>query len=96
MTASTGRWHLLSLARYLSETRAKAIEPLDALAAIEHARWKLDQAQAEMVEAARSAGRSWGDVARALGISRQAARQRYGQPSEPPESDGWPFFETHR
>ncbi len=34
------------------------------------------------VAAARSQGRSWGRIAMVLGVSRQAARQRYGAPSE--------------
>lgn len=33
----------------------------------------------EAVGAARQNGRSWGEIGLALGISRQAARERYGQ-----------------
>ncbi len=41
-----------------------------------------DQREAEdAVAAARQNGRSWGQIALVLGISRQAARERYGQPA---------------
>lgn len=33
---------------------------------------------ADAVAAAREAGRSWGEIALVLGVSKQAARQRYG------------------
>lgn len=32
------------------------------------------------VNAARDNGRSWGEIAMVLGVTRQAARQRYGEP----------------
>jgi len=41
----------------------------------------IDAAQQELRDAVRAAhdgGRSWGDVAMVLGVSRQAARQRFG------------------
>lgn len=34
----------------------------------------------DAVNAARDNGRSWGEIALVLGVSRQAARQRYGEP----------------
>lgn len=37
---------------------------------------------ADAVAAARLHGRSWGDIALVLGISRQAARQRFGEPAQ--------------
>lgn len=33
------------------------------------------------VAAARANGRSWGEIGLVLGVSRQAARERYGQPA---------------
>jgi len=44
---------------------------------------ELDAAVVEQVRRERSAGASWADVGRALGVSRQAARQRFatGQPA---------------
>lgn len=38
---------------------------------------------ARAVTAARDRGRSWGEIARILGVSRQAARQRFTIPSFP-------------
>ena len=35
----------------------------------------------EAVETARAHGRSWNQIAVALGVSRQAARQRFGRPT---------------
>jgi len=35
----------------------------------------------EAVAAARTNGRSWAEIALVLGISRQAARERYGRPT---------------
>ncbi|CAN5889771.1 hypothetical protein BH20ACT7_BH20ACT7_07110 [soil metagenome] len=37
---------------------------------------------ADAVAAARDNGRSWGEVALMLGVSKQAARERYGQASQ--------------
>lgn len=38
----------------------------------------------EAVAAARVNGRSWGEIGLVLGISRQAARERYGEPAVRP------------
>jgi len=38
----------------------------------------------EAVTAARAKGHSWGRIAMVLGVSKQAARQRYGSVSEVP------------
>jgi hypothetical protein len=37
---------------------------------------------ADAVSQARRNGRSWGMIAMALGVSKQAARKRYGEPSQ--------------
>lgn len=37
---------------------------------------------ADAVAAARANSRSWGEIALALGVSKQAARERYGQTSQ--------------
>ncbi len=39
---------------------------------------------AERVRAARVNGRSWGRIAMALGVSKQAAAKRFGDPDSPP------------
>lgn len=49
----------------------------EAADAIERARDALTQA----VASARSHGRSWGQIGMVLGVSRQAARERFGTPS---------------
>lgn len=48
-----------------------------ALAAVASA----EQVVSQAVAAARKNGRTWGDVAMILGISRQAAQKRYGHPA---------------
>lgn len=47
---------------------------------IAEARRHLDLAEYHAVQAVRDAGGTWEDVGEALGISRQAARQRFSQP----------------
>lgn len=58
----------------LSDYRAA----LDLLALIPGRRAALDAETAELVVAAQAAGASFGDIGRALGTTRQAARERYG------------------
>lgn len=48
-----------------------------ALAAVASA----EQAVNQTIAAARKSGRTWGDIAMILGISRQAAQKRYGHPA---------------
>lgn len=48
-----------------------------ALAAVASA----EQVVSQAVAAARKNGRTWGDIAMILGISRQAAQKRYGHPA---------------
>lgn len=53
----------------------------DLLAALEHADWIEHDAAAirrSLVATAREAGYSWAVIARVLGVSRQAAHERYG------------------
>jgi len=54
-----------------------------ALATLASAGTELDHA----VRAARAGGRSWSDIATVLGTSRQAARQRYGEPALPTQRE---------
>lgn len=52
-----------------------------ALYDIDHCRWQIDMAQERLVDAvaeARDFGVSWSEIARRLGISRQAVQQRFG------------------
>jgi hypothetical protein len=51
--------------------------PAVALAAIPHLRRLLDRLEHEHVIALRQQGYNWADIARILGITRQAARERF-------------------
>ncbi len=51
---------------------------LDMLAEIPAKRAELDAHTRDLVATAREAGRSWAQIGAALGISRQAAHERYG------------------
>jgi DNA invertase Pin-like site-specific DNA recombinase len=53
--------------------------PLDALEAILVLRRELDSLEGEMVRTARELGATWEMIARALGVSRQAAYLRHGK-----------------
>lgn len=66
----------MSLPRGLVRRAANADLPLDALAAIRELRAELVELEHRHVAAARERGASWDDVARALGITRQALQQR--------------------
>jgi hypothetical protein len=56
-------------------------EPLRALLAAVNQRDAAQTRVDEAVAAARNAGSSWNAIAAMLGVSRQAARQRYAKPS---------------
>jgi hypothetical protein len=72
---------------------AEAREPLDGLRAVVAMRQELDQAEVRHVQVALHEGRSWTQIADALGISKQAAHKRHAQriregkvpPQEPPQ-----------
>jgi transposase-like protein len=61
----------------LADEAASARLPADALATMKALRSALEQFEREEVARALSAGESFADVARALGISRQAAHRRF-------------------
>ncbi|GGM16879.1 hypothetical protein [Deinococcus aerophilus] len=48
------------------------------------------------VLAARSAGHSWETIGSTLGMTRQAAQQRFGKSAPPSDTGAWPPGETHR
>lgn len=58
-------------------------DDLRAIAAASDATRASETRLREAVAAARAHGRSWNHIAVALGVSRQAARQRFGQPETP-------------
>jgi hypothetical protein len=56
-----------------------AREPLDGLRAVVDLRRELDEAEARHVRLALHEGRSWTQIAQALGVSKQAAHKRHAQ-----------------
>lgn len=61
-------------------TPAEDIADLRAIAAAVNDRDAAEQRIRDAVDAARAAGRSWARIGIALGISKQAAWERYGRP----------------
>lgn len=61
----------------LAEEAAQAAEPEDALETLTRLRDELHEFERQQVARALTNGRSFGDVARAMGISRQAAHRRF-------------------
>jgi hypothetical protein len=59
-------------------TPARDARELRELADLASRRLQIDDEIAQKVADARAVGMSWGKIAIALGVSRQAARQRYG------------------
>src|SRR4051794_22749812 len=63
--------------RALVEEAARAPDPCAALRALTTLRREVDELERRQVARALAAGRSFADVAHALGVSRQAAHRRY-------------------
>lgn len=61
---------------------AQSFEDMAQLGALAQASRDLNEALSLSVELARSRGASWADIGGALGVSKQAASQRYGKPSQ--------------
>lgn len=61
----------------LAEEAAAATDPEEALATLTRIRDELAEFERQQVARALTGGRSYGDVARAMGISRQAAHRRF-------------------
>lgn len=72
---TTARWWTRRTMTVLDTIGRGPQRPLTHLEALRHARTSLDAATSFMVDAARADGASWADIGRALGITRQAARQ---------------------
>jgi hypothetical protein len=68
------------LSQLLSQESAS---PLDAIAFIQGAAGEIGEGMQAAVERARQAGQTWAEVGQVLGISRQAAFQRFGRPADP-------------
>ncbi|APU16695.1 MULTISPECIES: hypothetical protein [Actinoalloteichus] len=52
-------------------------DPIEALAATSKARQELERLEAVEVRRARVAGRTWAEIAAALGVSKQAVHKKY-------------------
>jgi Protein of unknown function (DUF3887) len=57
--------------------------PLDAIALIQGAASEIAEGMQTAVRRAREGGSTWAEVGQVLGISRQAAFQRFGRPADP-------------
>lgn len=68
------------LGQVLSDESAS---PLDAIAFIQGAASEIGDGMQAAVQRARAAGRTWAEVGQVLGMSRQAAFQRFGRPADP-------------
>ena len=80
-TADTGR-------STTAGTEARPSEPvLEALTAVEALARVVDQWRARLVRLARMRGASWTDIGQSLGVSKQAAHERYGRACSRPAGD---------
>jgi hypothetical protein len=61
----------------------ESVSPLDAIAFIQGAVNEMAEGMQVAVRRAREGGGTWADVGQVLGISRQAAFQRFGRPADP-------------
>jgi hypothetical protein len=57
-------------------------EPLDGLCQSARVAIALDKLQRHLVQQARSAGRSWTEIGASLGVTKQAAWERFSAPPE--------------
>lgn len=69
------RWAVVGL----GGVRTGPQQPIAELGAVVTAQDALDRAVVLYVQAARLDGHSWADIGGALGVSRQAARERFGK-----------------
>jgi hypothetical protein len=67
----------------LSAESAESASPLAAIAFIQGVATETGDGMQAAVQRARAAGRTWAEVGEVLGISRQAAFQRFGKPADP-------------
>jgi hypothetical protein len=61
----------------------ESASPLDAIAFIQGAASEIGEGMQAAVQRAREAGSTWAEVGQVLGITRQAAFQRFGRPVDP-------------
>jgi len=64
---------------FVSEAVPLAGDILDQIGAVRAVEVAADQARRALVAEARAEGRTWEDIGGALGVTRQAAHERFGQ-----------------
>src|SRR4051794_21479314 len=74
--------------RALVDEASRAADPCTALRALRTLRREVDDFERDQVARALAAGRSFADVANALGVSRQAAHRRYRHLAATPRASG--------
>jgi hypothetical protein len=62
-----------------SLARFAELEPLARLRALQNVRQAVADVELDAVVAARNDGRTWSQIGQALGITRQAAQERFGE-----------------
>lgn len=72
--------------RVLRAMGRRASDDVDALAELVALRAELDRVADQAARDCHAAGYSWTEIARALGVSRQAARQRFALPGQDREA----------
>ncbi|MGW0523269.1 hypothetical protein [Crossiella sp. NPDC003009] len=66
--------------RLMTLSRATGVDdPIEGLAAAAELRRELERLEAVLVRRARVAGRTWTEVAAALGVSKQAVHKKHGR-----------------
>lgn len=69
------------------QLRSRAVQAVDVVAETAAALGKLSDALDDAVHAARAEGASWQQIARAVGISRQSATERWKPAPEPEQAE---------
>lgn len=67
----------------LEDAAGGTLRPLDAIAFVRGAASAIDEGMQAAVQRAREAGHTWAEIGQVLGITRQAAFQRFGRPTDP-------------
>jgi hypothetical protein len=72
-----------------ASTERRSVEPvLEALSAVETLARVVDRWRARLVRLARTRGAPWTDIGQSLGVSKQAAHERYGRPQRGQPNQG--------
>lgn len=70
----------MEMDRLMTLTRATGVaDPIEGLAATAELRSELERLEAVLVRRARVQGRTWTEIAAALGVSKQAVHKKHGR-----------------